>query len=64
MAVSTPQDGRGVAHHLRPEHCDRFFDLLGQFYEDLPEPPAIEATSFPRTRFRSRSAVCWCILAT
>ena len=35
-------DGRA-----EPESCDHFLALLGEFYEALPEPPAIEATFVP-----------------
>ncbi len=40
--IETITAGRG-----EPESCDRFFALLGEFYEALPEPPAICATFIP-----------------
>jgi hypothetical protein len=39
---SAPLNGRVV-----PESCDHFLSLLTEFYEALPEPPAIEAIFVP-----------------
>ena len=42
LPLGCPQSGCA-----EPESCDRFLALLGEFYEALPEPPAISATFIP-----------------
>ena len=51
MTLSTPLASLtplpSPANRQEKESCDHFLALLGEFYEDLPELPAICATFVP-----------------
>jgi len=46
-AECRPVPGIRLPGRAEPESCDHFLALLGEFYETLPEPPAIEVQFVP-----------------